>query len=92
MSSLDERATEELRSEIKRRELLIRSLLHEDKDAPPIASEDDLPEIRELQKLAIHTMKMLEAAAVQLISGDRQGCMNSILSGHHGARIVIGDG
>ncbi|KAA6400394.1 MAG: hypothetical protein EZS28_004083 [Streblomastix strix] len=86
-----ERASEETRLEIRRREQMIRTLIHEDKAAKAIAGEKDSPVERETQIFAIHAQKMIEAAIVSLIGEDNVSAMNSLLSAHHACRIVAGD-
>ncbi|KAA6390235.1 MAG: hypothetical protein EZS28_014237 [Streblomastix strix] len=86
-----ERASEEIRFEIHRREQMIRTLIHEDKTAKAIADEKDSPVERETQIFAIHAQKMIEAVIVSLIGNDNVSAMNLQLSAHHACRIVAGD-
>ncbi|KAA6360092.1 MAG: hypothetical protein EZS28_044381 [Streblomastix strix] len=86
-----ERAQPEVRSDIRRREQMIKLLLHEDKQIAELAGANDLPNERETQIFAVHSQKMIEAAIMQLIGGDREGTLNSLLSAHHACRIVAGD-
>ncbi|KAA6334738.1 MAG: hypothetical protein EZS28_053035, partial [Streblomastix strix] len=69
----------------------IKPFLLEDKQAPILAGDVDIPFERETQVFAIHGMKMLEADIVQLSGNNKVMCMNLILSAHYTLRIVDGD-
>ncbi|KAA6392863.1 MAG: hypothetical protein EZS28_011607 [Streblomastix strix] len=86
-----ERAYEETRLEIRRREQMIRTLIHEDKAVKALAGDKDSQIERETQIFAIHAQEMIEAAIVSLIGDDNVSAMNSLLSAHHACRIVAGD-
>ncbi|KAA6369635.1 MAG: hypothetical protein EZS28_034837 [Streblomastix strix] len=91
MDQTGERASEETRNEIKRPESSIKPFLHDDKQAPILADDTDIPFERETQVFAIHGMKMLYADIVQLSTNNKGMCMNSMLSAHHALRIVVED-
>ncbi|KAA6318191.1 MAG: hypothetical protein EZS28_054978, partial [Streblomastix strix] len=91
MDQTGERASEEMRNEIRRREPSIRPFIHEDKQAPTMAGDKDIQSERETQVFEIHGMKMLEAGIIQLAGNNKELCMNSMLSAHHALRIIAGD-
>ncbi|KAA6376490.1 MAG: hypothetical protein EZS28_027982, partial [Streblomastix strix] len=86
-----ERASLEVRSDIKRREMTIRQWMRDEKDTAILAGAQNLPDERETQRFAIHGIKMTEAAMADMIMGNKEMVMNKLLSTNHTLRIIAGD-
>ncbi|KAA6369308.1 MAG: hypothetical protein EZS28_035164 [Streblomastix strix] len=86
-----ELASEETRLEIRRRKLIIRTLIHEDKAVKALTGDKDSHVKWKTQIFATYARKMIEAAIVSLIGDDNVNAMNSLLSAYHACRIVAGD-
>ncbi|KAA6368804.1 MAG: hypothetical protein EZS28_035671 [Streblomastix strix] len=86
-----ERASHEVRSDIKRREMTINQWMRDGRDAAILAGAQDLLDEREIQRFAIHGIKMTEAAMADMIMGNKEMVMNELLSTNHALRIIAGD-
>ncbi|KAA6387218.1 MAG: hypothetical protein EZS28_017253 [Streblomastix strix] len=91
LDTTGERASLEVRSDIKRREMAIRQRVSDEKDAAILAGAQDLRDERETQRFAIHGIKMTEAAMTDMIMGSKKMVMNELLSTNHALRIIAGD-
>ncbi|KAA6379590.1 MAG: hypothetical protein EZS28_024883 [Streblomastix strix] len=67
LDQANERASEETRMEITRREQMIRILFHKDKAVKALPGDKFSPVERETQIFAIHAQNMIEAAIISLI-------------------------
>ncbi|KAA6370216.1 MAG: hypothetical protein EZS28_034257 [Streblomastix strix] len=91
LDMMGERASLEVRSDIKRREMTNRQWVRDERDVAILAGALDLLDEHETQRFAINGIKMTKTAMADMIIGNKEMVMNESLSTNHALRIIAGD-